>query len=597
MRALIKLFWAILAISAGTTLLHADDATIPGAVTSPYPTLRNIAIEWQIEGDDNINGVVSVSYRDTGQLDWKQGMPLRRIPAATWAEQREDRTEASRSWGNKHSGSIFDLQPDTKYEIRVCLHDPDGGDAERTLRVQTRPVPEAMENAPVKYAHPGNFEEIAANAKPGDIILLGPGNYGYVALTRDGLPGKPIVFRADPDGRFEFQDTHSGDALFEGISLQGRKHVYLEGLVSDGTIDLFNAEACVIRRCRIYGTFGIVSSWTGNMGRKWAPSVSKRMKKPPVSDGMPVPFAKNCYNADNIITGMTQWSLDAIGPAGKNIGEGIEINGPGNVICHNRVTGFRDCISTLEGRYAIEQVCIDIYNNDIYTGPDDGIEADYTMGNCRIMRNRITNCGIGLSSQPGLGGPTYFIRNVMYNMYNMAYKFYRNSVGDIVLHNTVVKSGHGAICRARATWSQGYFRNNIGIGGKGIVEREGAPMAAFFPGADNTCDFDYNGYGMVGLPFQGNIRGITFDSQASMRANTGEKHGMRVGLDIFAAPIVIPNPPMLHWQPPDLRLRVDSDAVDAAIVIPNINDIYTGTAPDLGAYELGQEMPVYGPRP
>ena len=32
------------------------------------------------------------------------------------------------------------------------------------------------------------------------------------------------------------------------------------------------------------------------------------------------------------------------------------------------------------------------------------------------MRNRITNVFMGLSSQPGLGGPTYFIRNAMYNV-------------------------------------------------------------------------------------------------------------------------------------------------------------------------------------
>lgn len=96
---------------------------------------------------------------------------------------------------------------------------------------------------------------------------------------------------------------------------------------------------------------------------------------------------------------------------GANLGEGIEISGPGNVVCHNRVTGFRDCISTLEGANAVEQVCMDIYNNDIDTRPDDGIEADFCMGNCRIMRNRITNVYNALSSQPGLGGPTYFIRN------------------------------------------------------------------------------------------------------------------------------------------------------------------------------------------
>jgi hypothetical protein len=37
--------------------------------------------------------------------------------------------------------------------------------------------------------------------------------------------------------------------------------------------------------------------------------------------------------------------------------------------------------------------------------------------------------------------------------------------------------------------------------------------------------------------------------------------------------------------------------VDAGEVIPNINDGFRGTAPDLGAYEAGEELPHYGPRP
>ena len=132
-----------------------------------------------------------------------------------------------------------------------------------------------------------------------------------------------------------------------------------------------------------------------------------------------------------------------MGAQGDNIGEGIEMTGPGNVICYNRVSGFRDCISTMEDSHAVEQTSIDIYNNDIYRGVDDGIEADFCFANCRILRNRLTNCYVGLSSQPGLGGPNYFVRNVMYNVIHGAFKLKRFSRGDIVLHNTVVKIGTG----------------------------------------------------------------------------------------------------------------------------------------------------------
>jgi hypothetical protein len=298
------------------------------------------------------------------------------------------------------------------------------------------------------------------------------------------------------------------------------------------------------------------------------------------------------------VIGLTPWAPEALGADGKNIGEGIEITGPGNVICFNRVTGFRDCISTLEGRHAVNQVCIDIYNNEINTGPDDGIEADFCMGNCRIVRNRITNCGMGVSSQPGLGGPTYFIRNVLYNLTNAPYKFYRASVGDVVLHNTVVKAGDGAACPASQPWSRAYFRNNVGIGG-GQTRRfgrddEGPVLAAYFPGADSTCDFDYNGYGLVGDSLRGNISGFVFNGLEELREGP-EPHAVQVGLDGFLA-VPLPDPPFPARAPPDLRPSEGSAAINAALVIPNVNDDYTGTAPDLGAYELGSELPVYGPR-
>jgi hypothetical protein len=47
----------------------------------------------------------------------------------------------------------------------------------------------------------------------------------------------------------------------------------------------------------------------------------------------------------------------------------------------------------------------------------------------------------------------------------------------------------------------------------------------------------------------------------------------------------------------DFRLKRDSAAVDAGCILPNINDGFTGKAPDLGALEVGQAVPIYGPRP
>ncbi len=47
----------------------------------------------------------------------------------------------------------------------------------------------------------------------------------------------------------------------------------------------------------------------------------------------------------------------------------------------------------------------------------------------------------------------------------------------------------------------------------------------------------------------------------------------------------------------DFRLRPGSAAVDRGMVLPSVTDGFTGSAPDLGALEVGGTAPHYGPRP
>ena len=47
----------------------------------------------------------------------------------------------------------------------------------------------------------------------------------------------------------------------------------------------------------------------------------------------------------------------------------------------------------------------------------------------------------------------------------------------------------------------------------------------------------------------------------------------------------------------DFRLKPGSAAVDRGGALPNVTDGFTGQAPDLGALEIDQPRPIYGPRP
>jgi len=547
-------------------LLLAGNATRPGALSTPYPTLTNLAVEWLIEGDDNLNAVCKVEYRQAGESAWHAAMPLRRVPAG-----HSRGTQPVFFWENKLSGSVLDLRPGTRYEIKLSLRDPDGGKVDTVLTVSTRPVPCPAPDSRVKKAGPKDFEKIAATLEPGDILELGPGWYGEFKLMQDGTPDRPIVIRSDR--------SHPGlNSNFERVDLEGRKHVILEGVTVHGPVELRWAEDVAVRRCEVFGPHGIVATDR--------------------------PGAENCYIADNTVTGYMPWDSLALGCCVNEhsvscVGEGIEMTGPGNVICHNRVTGYRDCISTMEDLWAYDQRCIDIYNNDIELGDDDAIEADFTAGNTRIMRNRITNCFISLSSQPGLGGPSYFLRNVMYNTINVPFKLARGSRGDVILHNTVVKSGDGFMVGHNPSLVM--FRNNLTLGGPGSETLggygTGRGMAVFFPRADSTADMDYDGFGVEGMPFEGIVGRSRIESLADLRRLTPEKHAVQVDLNVFAQRPEFPNPQFPRREPADLRLAPGSAAVDAGVVIPNVNDRFQGKAPDLGAYELGDPLPVYGPRP
>ncbi len=551
-------------------LALAKNSTTPGSISTPYPTLTCLAVEWLIEGDDDEDGVVEVSFRAAGKTQWRQAMPLVRVPAGDTGK----RTRPTYYWMNKHSGSIFDLRPDTEYEIRLSLKDPDGGKATETVKVRTRPVPREAADSRTIEVTPRTLRKAAMCAEPGDILLLSPGYYEKFEMPTDGEPGRPIVLRAD--------NAHPViGSTFDEVNLEFRKHVILDGVTVHGPVRLRWAEDVAVRYCNIKSKFGIIAQEQ--------------------------PGAKNCYIADNTVSFLIPWVPETTGSGSiwggpANVGEGIELTGPGNVICHNRVTGYRDCISTMEDLWVYDQMCIDIYNNDISVGPDDGIEADFCMHNCRIMRNRITNCGMGLSSQPALGGPIYFIRNVLYNLGMAPFKLERHSVGNLFLHNTVVKTGdglfehHGQDAFFRAEW-----RNNLCIGGSGGGKRGryncGDGLAVGLIGFNATCRLDHNAVGTSGTPFTGMIGDQSFDSIEQLNKFTGGKGNLRVDMGVFASAVDFPDPAYPEREPVDLRIGEGSPAADAAVLLPNINDDFTGGGPDMGAYEIGRPVPLYGPRP
>ena len=92
-----------------------------------------------------------------------------------------------------------------------------------------------------------------------------------------------------------------------------------------------------------------------------------------------------------------------------------------------------------------------------------------------------------------------------------------------------------------------------------------------------------------------------FKSLAEYSEATGQdQHSVLVDYDMFVnVDRCRTNPIRSASTIPRISISVckpGSAAVDAGVVLPTINDDFTGRAPDLGAYELDRPLPHYGPR-
>src|SRR5262249_28185394 len=76
-----------------------------------------------------------------------------------------------------------------------------------------------------------------------------------------------------------------------------------------------------------------------------------------------------------------------------------------------------------------------------------------------------------------------------------------------------------------------------------------------------------------------------------------ETNGRTVDHATCFASFNVPGPAPVPIPPQLMTLTAGCAAVDAGAILPNINDDFIGSAPDLGAFELGQAPPSYGPRP
>ena len=98
---------AATAAAAQAPVGSGNDAVTPGELVIEPPTLLNLGFEWWIDGDDNRNAAVAVSFRERGQREWRAALPLLRLHGERiYSESRVDVVAP-----NMFAGSVLDLAP------------------------------------------------------------------------------------------------------------------------------------------------------------------------------------------------------------------------------------------------------------------------------------------------------------------------------------------------------------------------------------------------------------------------------------------------------------------------------------------------------
>jgi hypothetical protein len=645
---------------ACSTVAHAESRSIAGNLWVEPATLTSLGFEWRIQGDDNRNATVRVSYRKTGQERWHDALPLLRLQGerVTGGVPREGSGEHFNRYvaPNMFAGSILGLEPDTQYDCRLELTDPDGvmGRSVHLVSVRTRREPEPATGGTIYHVYPFGYtgfrqqpaftgllaayylgsdqsdhsRAMPARVAPGDTLLLHAGLYkderflysgfdrtrpalgtpfdGTYYLTQSGTAAKPIVIRAAGDGEVIFD----GDGCDNLFNLMAGNYNYFEGITVRNTRVAFKlgiksiagSSGFTLKHSRVYDVGRVVEAgWSGS---------------------------RDFYIADNVFIGghdperLQSWFTPEVWskypgyPALITSEYAVKVYGQGHVIAHNYVANWHDGIDvdtygdpdgTPEEIRDRVPVSIDIYGNDIYNVADNCIEADGGAHNIRVFENRCFNsAGGALSAQPIFGGPLYVYRNLVYDTTTGGYlKFVDTPAGVLFYQNTLI----GQI-RYFGPAANVHFRNNLIL-----ADGWSAPVFALRtftnysssdfngfrpnPGAEYAFEWDSPPFGTA-ADYGGTLLTRHFASLEDYgRVTSQDRHSRTVDFDTFvnAAPPDKADPQHLS-RPEDLdfRLRAGSAAVDAGIELPTITDGFTGKAPDLGAYELGQPLPHYGPR-
>lgn len=523
----------------------------------PIPTFENCG--YYIHYPDSTGVICKVYYKHTDSSTWKQSF----TPIFADAHPLDGDTTEFR-------GSIVGLTDSTTYDLwAVVLTGTDTtaqGDTTFTTWDETPPIQRTHNLTDLYRSGAWNVENLTG-ADDGWIRILGD--------------DETVIDGGDAWQAMAVSNCHY--VIFENIHVTGGTNW---GIVTDSTSDHLR-----FINCDLSG-WGRATAYLGNDG--YYDSDSNKIQ---LDHGMLFVCTDNLVVERCRVHDQRGNAATYHPPQIQHGSEGITIMACKSVVLRfNDITGseshwFEDCVKTLahdidgvtcEGFYKDA----DIYGNLFAFANDDGFEGEGDNVNVRIYRNLVTDVFSGLSDAPNLMGPAYFFRNVIAHMGD----------SERVSHPAVKLGGGTTFSKGRAFW----FHNTF-VAGADILTgvgygNDGPRVKEKFLGTsrNNTFWSTSDGYAIDDvyeepepLGYGGSsVNDFDYDLlHNTIRAKDGsESHGM------YSTPTWTDSASHIFTY------QAGSKGIDSGTVVLNFSDGYSGSAPDVGAFEYGENgMTPYRP--
>jgi hypothetical protein len=211
--------------------------------------------------------------------------------------------------------------------------------------------------------------------------------------------------------------------------------------------------------------------------------------------------------------------------------------------------------------------------------------------------NRIHNpVHNAISFQPQYGAPWYIIRNQVISNKEAPFKF-RTTDRFVLLHNTIVNWGDAYPGSNMMCCNDHHLFGAIAKNNLWVLARDGQIWRFGAFRKDWRTDFDHDGFDWGAAPNPFSYDGTTYSGLLPFSAASGlEGHGIRISKAACFDTFDVPGPSPTSVPPQVLTLQASCNAVDAGAHLTNVSDDFTGTAPDLGAFERARAVLQFGPR-